>query len=97
MQCAFGRAAAREQLLDLVFEKKLFSLQFENVEIIRRRKMLFRFNLSFKRFMSALEFRKMAMHRHLTIPFEKADDPGSLHETERLRKRKNSLWLVKNP
>ena len=97
MQRAFRFVGAHSQFFNLIFEEKFFALQFDDVQIVGRRMKLFAFDFSLESFVTALEFRKMAMHRHRAIPFEIADDRTSVHDFERARKRKEPPWLIKNP
>jgi hypothetical protein len=96
VQRALWLIAAHSQLFNLVFEEEFFSLQFDDVKIVGGEIKLFGFNFFIECFVTALEFCKMAMHRHRAIPFEVADDHKSVPETERLRKLKNSASLVKS-
>lgn len=91
MENALRLMAGHAQLFDLILEKQFFSLQFDDVKIVHAGMRLFRFDLFFESFVTALKFCKMALHRHPAIPFEIADDCKSVHETKHARKRKTHL------
>jgi hypothetical protein len=88
VQRALGFGAAHAQLLDLIFQEELLALQGDDVKIVGSRMMRLGFDFSLKSFVTALEFRKMAMHRHRAIPLEVADDLVSVPESPCARKRK---------